>query len=227
MVRSINNESSSETVTMIQGSGIILDGNEISVDATKVAFDTELKPTADKATLANDKANLLSTGQSNILNTLNTKLLPYYDNTYKCVVSKYVSSRESSTFFNDNSTIWTNVKTGAINQELPNGFYVCKMVQGVTANGLLWEVMGVCHYVKNSNVNDPDSLPKTEIDLSYVCHRNEISTDEVMKITVIRTPDDQVINTTTTKIRFSGIPIANESISSFTFTMRKIFDLYE
>ena len=285
MVRSINNVSSSETVSLVSGSGIVLEGNEISIDASKVTFDTELNSSVasltnsvstiqltqnnikvdvatvtDKTNLlttnqstinssvatlsnsisvvettqtsinadvstVNDKANLLSTGQSNILSTLNTKLLPYYDNTYKCKVSKYVSSRESSSFFNDNSTIWTNVNTGAINQELPNGFYVCKIVSGVTSNILLWEVMRVCHYVKNSNVNDHDSLPKTEIDLSYICHQNSISTDEVMKITVIRTPDDPVMNTTTTKIRFSGIPIENESLSNFTFTMRKVFDL--
>ena len=87
--------------------------------------------------------------------------------------------------------------------------------------------MGICHFVKNSNINDPDYLPETETELTYFCHRNEISTDPVMKIHIIRKFGDPVLGATMTRIRFSGVPEANESISPMYFTMRKIFDLYD
>ena len=90
-------------------------------------------------------------------------VLPYYDTLYKATVFAYVPSRDSTqAIFHDKSAIWTDTKISAIHQILPNGVYQLKLVTGASQNGLLWEVMGICFYVKNSNVNDPDYLPKTE-----------------------------------------------------------------
>jgi len=235
MVRRINNESdSSSSLNLTAGQGIKVEGNEIKIDVTSVALNaktdqlqTQLTTVQTTATTANSKADLLGTVQSGLVTNMNT-VIPYYDTLYKATISAYVSSRDNTqSIFHDNSAIWTNTKTSAVNQILPNGVYQLKLVTSVTENSLLWEVMGICFYVKNSNVNDPDYLPKTEIELSYFCHRNQISTDQLMKVHLVRTPDDAILNTTMTRIRFSGVPVANESISPMTFTMRKIFDLYD
>ena len=235
MVRRINNESdNTSSLNLTAGQGVKIEGNEIKIDPTSVTLDTEaqqiqtqLNTVQSTANTANSKADLLGTVQSGLVSNMNI-VLPYYDTLYQTGVIGLVSSRDNiQHIFHDKSAIWTNTKTGATNQELPNGMYQLKLVTTVTANQLLWEVMGTCFYVKNSNVNDPNYLPKTEIELSYFCHRNEISTDPVMKVHLVRTPGDFYLGTTLTNIRFSGIPLENESTTPMSFTLRKIFDLYQ
>ena len=235
MVRNINNESeSNSTSNLTAGQGVKIEGNEIKIDASSVTLDTETQQLQTQVTsiqstanIANSKADLLGTVQSGLVNNMNV-VLPYYDTLYKTTIFAYVTSRQNSqTLFHDKSAIWTNTKTSAVNQILPNGVYQLKLVTGASENLRLWEVMGICHFVKNSNINDPDYLPETETELTYFCHRNEISTDPVMKIHIIRKFGDPVVGATMTRIRFSGVPEEKESITPMYFTMRKIFDLYD
>ena len=170
MVRRINNETDSIGFnTLVAGNGIKIEGNEIKIDPTSVTLDTETQQLQTQVTtkqttanIANSKADLLGSVQSGLVDNMNI-VIPYYDTLYKATIFAYVSSRDNTqAIFHDDSAIWTNTKTSAVNQILPNGVYQLKLVTGATQNLLLWEVIGTCFYVKNSNVNDPDYLPKTE-----------------------------------------------------------------
>ena len=127
MVRRINNESdSSSSLNLTAGQGIKVEGNEIKIDVTSVALNaktdqlqTQLTTVQTTATTANSKADLLGTVQSGLVTNMNT-VIPYYDTLYKATISAYVSSRDNTqSIFHDNSAIWTNTKTSAVNQILP------------------------------------------------------------------------------------------------------------
>ena len=146
MGRSIDNISSTNTINLASGTGIIIEGNKISVDATSVTLDTETQALQTQvntiqttANTANSKADLLGTVQSGLVTNMNT-IIPYYDTLYKATISGYVSSRDDTqAIFHDKSAIWTNTKTSAVNQFLPNGVYQLKLFTSVTENSLLWE----------------------------------------------------------------------------------------
>ena len=84
--------------------------------------------------------------------------------------------------------------------------------------------------LKTKTINDFDRIPKVEVNVDYLHTQNHLSTEEIMKLTLIRTPSagSDYVPYWKTQIKFGeSILPSNESKIRLNFTMRKLFDLTE
>jgi hypothetical protein len=76
-------------------------------------------------------------------------------------------------------------------------------------------------------VNDVDGVPRIQEPVSYYHTQNQLSTEENMKISIVRVPAafGAIVPEWKAFFKFGdSIPLENETTIKLEFTMRKVFD---